>query len=137
MRHYRSNDRALKNCYYPLRDHGAHNAESVHEPGHRIAYPFHGSVPEHQADPTLEPDQVVPPPPHPLVHSLGGQRFLVELIVNHRDVKGVRTSFLVSWHGYPPAWNCWEHRAQLIVEVLGLVEQYDRTHPPSSKKGRR
>uniref|UniRef100_A0AAV1U0T6 Uncharacterized protein n=1 Tax=Peronospora matthiolae TaxID=2874970 RepID=A0AAV1U0T6_9STRA len=30
---------------------------------------------------------------------------------------------------YPPAWDSWKPRAQLIVNVLGLVEQYDETHP--------
>uniref|UniRef100_A0AAV1TW74 Chromo domain-containing protein n=1 Tax=Peronospora matthiolae TaxID=2874970 RepID=A0AAV1TW74_9STRA len=92
---------------------------------------------EHQANPIVEPDQVFPPPPHPLVDSGGGQRFLVERILNHRDLNGVRTSYLVRWRGYPPAWDSWEPRAQLIVDVLGLVEQYDETHPLRSKKGRR
>uniref|UniRef100_A0AAV1TXS6 Uncharacterized protein n=1 Tax=Peronospora matthiolae TaxID=2874970 RepID=A0AAV1TXS6_9STRA len=94
-------------------------------------------APEHQADPTLESDQVFSPPPHPLVGSVGGQRFLVERILNHRDVNGVRTSYLVRWRGYPPAWDSWEPRVQLIVDVLGFVEQYDETHPLRSKKGRR
>uniref|UniRef100_A0AAV1U5K7 Chromo domain-containing protein n=1 Tax=Peronospora matthiolae TaxID=2874970 RepID=A0AAV1U5K7_9STRA len=93
------------NYNYPLQGHGARNAESVHEPGHRVTVPLHGSVPEHQADPTLEPDQVFPPPPHPLVYSSGGQRFLVERILNHRDVNRVRTSYPVLWRGYPPAWD--------------------------------
>uniref|UniRef100_A0AAV1U633 Chromo domain-containing protein n=1 Tax=Peronospora matthiolae TaxID=2874970 RepID=A0AAV1U633_9STRA len=57
-------------------------------------------------------------------------------ILNHRNVNGVRTSYLVRWRGYPPAWNSWEHRAQLIVDVLSLFEQYDKTQP-RSKKGRR
>uniref|UniRef100_A0AAV1T4V9 Chromo domain-containing protein n=1 Tax=Peronospora matthiolae TaxID=2874970 RepID=A0AAV1T4V9_9STRA len=94
-------------------------------------------IPEHQADPTLEPYQVFPPPPHALVDSRGGQRFLVERILNHYDVKGVRTSYLVRWRGYPPAWDSLEPRAQLIVDFLGLVEQYDETHPLRLKKGRR
>uniref|UniRef100_A0AAV1T8D6 Chromo domain-containing protein n=1 Tax=Peronospora matthiolae TaxID=2874970 RepID=A0AAV1T8D6_9STRA len=78
-----------------------------------------------------------PPPPHPLVESSGGQRFLVERILNHRDVNGVRTSYLVRWRGYPPAWDGWEPRAQLIVDVIRLVEQYDETHSLRLKKGRR
>uniref|UniRef100_A0AAV1TP16 Chromo domain-containing protein n=1 Tax=Peronospora matthiolae TaxID=2874970 RepID=A0AAV1TP16_9STRA len=41
-----------------------------------------------------------PPPPHPLVDSSGGQRFLVERILNHRDVNGIRTSYLVRWRGF-------------------------------------
>uniref|UniRef100_A0AAV1TS06 Chromo domain-containing protein n=1 Tax=Peronospora matthiolae TaxID=2874970 RepID=A0AAV1TS06_9STRA len=69
--------------------------------------------------------------------SSGGQRFLVERILNHRDVNGVRTSYLVRWRGYPPAWDSWEPLAQLIVNVLGPVEQYDETHPLRLKKGRR
>uniref|UniRef100_A0AAV1UVL4 Chromo domain-containing protein n=1 Tax=Peronospora matthiolae TaxID=2874970 RepID=A0AAV1UVL4_9STRA len=94
-------------------------------------------VSEHQYDPTLEPDQVFPPPPHPLVISGGVQRFLVERILNHRDENGVRTSYRVRWRGYTPAWDSWEPRAQLIVDVPGLVEKYDKTHPLRSKKGRR
>uniref|UniRef100_A0AAV1U1S8 Chromo domain-containing protein n=1 Tax=Peronospora matthiolae TaxID=2874970 RepID=A0AAV1U1S8_9STRA len=133
-RHDSPNDYALGNCIYPLK---AHNAESVREPGHLATVPLHGSAREHQADPTLEPDQVFPPPPHPLVYSSSGQHFLVERILNHRDVNGVRTSYLVRWCGYPPAWNSWEPRAQPIGDVPGLVEQYDEIHPLRSKKGRR
>uniref|UniRef100_A0AAV1UF23 Chromo domain-containing protein n=1 Tax=Peronospora matthiolae TaxID=2874970 RepID=A0AAV1UF23_9STRA len=90
-----------------------------------------------QADPTLEPDQVFPPPPHPLVDSDCGQRFLVKRILNHRDVDGVRTSYHVRWRGYPLARSSWEPRSHLIVDVIGLVEQYDETHPLHLKKGRR
>uniref|UniRef100_A0AAV1U2T1 Chromo domain-containing protein n=1 Tax=Peronospora matthiolae TaxID=2874970 RepID=A0AAV1U2T1_9STRA len=53
------------------------------------------------------------------------------------DVNGVRTSYLVRWRGYPSAWVNWVPRAQLIADVLGLVEQYDETHPLRLKKGRR
>uniref|UniRef100_A0AAV1TP56 Chromo domain-containing protein n=1 Tax=Peronospora matthiolae TaxID=2874970 RepID=A0AAV1TP56_9STRA len=52
-------------------------------------------------------------------------------------MNGVRTSYLVRWRGYPPAWDSWEPRAQLIVDVLRLVEKYDETHPLRLKKGRR
>uniref|UniRef100_A0AAV1T068 Chromo domain-containing protein n=1 Tax=Peronospora matthiolae TaxID=2874970 RepID=A0AAV1T068_9STRA len=131
----RPNNRALGNYNYTLQDPQAHNVEFVREPRHLATDPLDGSVPEHQADPILEPDQVFPPPPHPLVDSSGVQRFLVERILNHRDVNGVRTSYLVRWRGYPPAWDSWEHRAQLIVDVLGLVKQYDETHPLRLKKG--
>uniref|UniRef100_A0AAV1VKZ8 Chromo domain-containing protein n=1 Tax=Peronospora matthiolae TaxID=2874970 RepID=A0AAV1VKZ8_9STRA len=136
MRHHRSNDRALANCNYPFQGHGSLNAESVHEPGYRVTVPLHVSVPKHRADPNIEPDQAFQPPPHPLVDSGGGQRFLVERLLNHRDVNGVRTSYLVLWRGYPPAWDSWEPRAQLIVDVPGLVEKYDETHPLRLKKGR-
>uniref|UniRef100_A0AAV1U9E7 Chromo domain-containing protein n=1 Tax=Peronospora matthiolae TaxID=2874970 RepID=A0AAV1U9E7_9STRA len=136
-RHDRPNDRALRNCNYPLQDPQAHNSEIVLEPGHLATVPLDGSSLEHQVDPTLEPDQVFPPPPHPLVDSSGGQRLLVERILNHRDVNDVQTSYLFRWRGYPPAWDSWEPRAQLIVDVLDLVEQYDETHPLRSKKGRR
>uniref|UniRef100_A0AAV1TQU6 Chromo domain-containing protein n=1 Tax=Peronospora matthiolae TaxID=2874970 RepID=A0AAV1TQU6_9STRA len=81
--------------------------------------------------------QVFPPPPHPLVDSSGGQLFLVERILSHRDVNGVRSSYLVRWRGYPSAWDIWEPHSLLIVDVLGLVEQYDETHPLPSKKSRR
>uniref|UniRef100_A0AAV1T255 Tf2-1-like SH3-like domain-containing protein n=1 Tax=Peronospora matthiolae TaxID=2874970 RepID=A0AAV1T255_9STRA len=91
-RHDRPNDRAFGNCNYPLQDPEAHDAESVHEPGHLATVSLHGSALEHQADPTLEPDQVFPPSPHPSVDFGGGQCFLVERIFNHRDVIGVRTS---------------------------------------------
>ena len=46
---------------------------------------------------------IFPPPPQPLVDSHGGQRFHMERILNHRDVKGQRTSYLVRWRGYPPS----------------------------------
>uniref|UniRef100_A0AAV1VFK2 Chromo domain-containing protein n=1 Tax=Peronospora matthiolae TaxID=2874970 RepID=A0AAV1VFK2_9STRA len=98
---------------------------------------MHVSALEHQADPTLYPNQVFPPPPHSLMDSGGGQRFPVERVLNHRDVNGVRKSYLVCWSGYPPAWDSWEPRAHLIVDVLSLVEQYDETLPMRLKKGRR
>uniref|UniRef100_A0AAV1T3J3 Chromo domain-containing protein n=1 Tax=Peronospora matthiolae TaxID=2874970 RepID=A0AAV1T3J3_9STRA len=66
----------------------------------------------------------------------GDKSFLVERILNHRNVNDVRTSYLVRLRGYLPAWDSWEPRAQLILNVLGLVEQYDETHPLRSKKGR-
>uniref|UniRef100_A0AAV1T2L3 Chromo domain-containing protein n=1 Tax=Peronospora matthiolae TaxID=2874970 RepID=A0AAV1T2L3_9STRA len=118
-------------------DPQAHDAEFVHESSRRVTDPLHSSALEYQDDPTLEPDQVFPPPPHPLVDSSGGQRFLVERILDHRDVNGVRTSYLVRWRGYPPAWDSWEPRAQLIVDVLGLVDQHGEIHPLRLKKGRR
>uniref|UniRef100_A0AAV1T2D7 Chromo domain-containing protein n=1 Tax=Peronospora matthiolae TaxID=2874970 RepID=A0AAV1T2D7_9STRA len=52
-------------------------------------------------------------------------------------VNGVKTSYLIRWRGYPSAWDSWEPSAQLIVDVLGLVEQFDETHPLRSKKVRR
>uniref|UniRef100_A0AAV1TTG4 Uncharacterized protein n=1 Tax=Peronospora matthiolae TaxID=2874970 RepID=A0AAV1TTG4_9STRA len=71
-RHDRPNDRSLRSCNYPLQGHETHNAEFVHDPGHLVTIPLNGSAFEHKADPTLEPDQVFPPPPHPLVDSVGG-----------------------------------------------------------------
>ena len=68
--------------------------------------------------------------------SHGGKRFLVERLLNHRDVKGRRTSYLVRWRGYPPSADSWEPRAQLMADVLGLVEQYDEAHP-MAKEGHR
>uniref|UniRef100_A0AAV1UFV8 Chromo domain-containing protein n=1 Tax=Peronospora matthiolae TaxID=2874970 RepID=A0AAV1UFV8_9STRA len=62
---------------------------------------------------------------------------IVERVSSDRDVNGVRMSYLVRWSGYPPAWDSWKPCAQLIVDVLGLVEQYDETHPLRLKKGRR
>uniref|UniRef100_A0AAV1VI17 Chromo domain-containing protein n=1 Tax=Peronospora matthiolae TaxID=2874970 RepID=A0AAV1VI17_9STRA len=76
-------------------------------------------------------------PPPPLEDSRGGQRYLVEQLLNHRDVNGRRTSYLVRWRGYPPSWDSWELRSQLMVDVLGLVEQYDATHPVPQKDRRR
>ena len=63
----------------------------------------------------------------------GGQRFLVERLLNHRDVKGRRTSYLVRWRGYPPSADTWEPRYQLLVDVLSLEEQYDKAHPMAKK----
>ena len=53
-----------------------------------------------------------PRPLHPLVDTRGGQRFLVELLLNHRDVKGRQTSYLVQWRGYPPLADSWEPHSQ-------------------------
>ena len=61
--------------------------------------------------------------------SHGGQRFLVELILNHRDDSLLETTYLVQWRGYPPSWNSWEPRSQMMMDVPGLVEQYEETHP--------
>uniref|UniRef100_A0AAV1US51 Integrase catalytic domain-containing protein n=1 Tax=Peronospora matthiolae TaxID=2874970 RepID=A0AAV1US51_9STRA len=82
-------------------------------------------------------EKVFPPPPPPLEDSRGGQRYLVEQLLNHRDVNGRRTSYLVRWRGYPPSWDSWEPRSQLMIDVLGLVEQYDAAHPVPQKERRR
>ena len=65
--------------------------------------------------------------------SHGGQRFHVERIHNHSDVKGHRTSYLVRWRGYPPSHDSWEPRSQLLVDIEGLIRQYDETHPMDQK----
>uniref|UniRef100_A0AAV1U797 Chromo domain-containing protein n=1 Tax=Peronospora matthiolae TaxID=2874970 RepID=A0AAV1U797_9STRA len=70
-------------------------------------------------------ESVFPPPPPTLEDSRGGQKYLVEQLLNHRDVNGRQTSYLVRWRGYPPSWDTWEPRSQLMIDVLGLVEQYD------------
>ena len=58
---------------------------------------------------------------HPLLDSHRGQRFHVERILNHHDVSGQRTKYLVHWRGYPPSHDSWEPRAQLMFYVEGLV----------------
>uniref|UniRef100_A0AAV1VLG5 Chromo domain-containing protein n=1 Tax=Peronospora matthiolae TaxID=2874970 RepID=A0AAV1VLG5_9STRA len=88
-------------------------------------------------DPHDRVESVFPPPPPPLEDSRGGQRYLVEQPLNHRDVNGRRTSYLVRWRGYPPSWDSWEPRSQLMIDVLGLVEQYDAAHPVPQKVRRR
>ena len=93
------NDCALTHCNYPLQCHGAHGDDSVRKTNPRVTRSLHDAAPQSRADPTLELDQVFPPPPHPLVDSHGGHRFLVERIFNHRDVDGERTSYLVRWRG--------------------------------------
>ena len=59
----------------------------------------------------------------------GEKHFLVEHLLAHREVKGHRTSYLVRWRGYPPSADSWEPQDQLMVDVTGLVEQYDKGHP--------
>uniref|UniRef100_A0AAV1V563 Chromo domain-containing protein n=1 Tax=Peronospora matthiolae TaxID=2874970 RepID=A0AAV1V563_9STRA len=78
-------------------------------------------------------ESVFPPPPPRLEDSRGGQCYLVEQLLNHRDVNGRRKSYLVRWCGYPPYWDAWEPRSQLMIDVLGLVEQYDAAHPVAQK----
>ena len=67
-------------------------------------------------------EEVFPPLPHPLVDSHGVQRFVVERSLNHRDDSGSSTRYFVQWWGYPPSWNIWEPRSQLMMVVPGLVE---------------
>uniref|UniRef100_A0AAV1T2C2 Integrase catalytic domain-containing protein n=1 Tax=Peronospora matthiolae TaxID=2874970 RepID=A0AAV1T2C2_9STRA len=88
-------------------------------------------------DPHDRVESIFPPPPPPLEDSRGGQRYLDEQLLNHRDVNGRRTSYLVRWRGYPPSWDTWEPRSQLMVDVMGLVEQYDAAHPVPQKDRRR
>ena len=109
------------------RDRGGHLSRGGR--GHVVRPPIPG--------PTSESDQVFPPPPQPLVDSHGGQRFHVERILNHRDVKGQRTSYLVRWREYPPSHDSWERGSQLILDVEGLVHQYDKTHPMNKKVHRK
>uniref|UniRef100_A0AAV1V2J1 Chromo domain-containing protein n=1 Tax=Peronospora matthiolae TaxID=2874970 RepID=A0AAV1V2J1_9STRA len=54
---------------------------------------------------------------------------MVEIIVTHREVNGVRTGYLVRWRGYPPVWDSWVPGAQLIANFLGLVDRYDEANP--------
>uniref|UniRef100_A0AAV1UNI9 Chromo domain-containing protein n=1 Tax=Peronospora matthiolae TaxID=2874970 RepID=A0AAV1UNI9_9STRA len=88
-------------------------------------------------DPHDRVESVFPPPPPPLEDSRGVQRYLVEQLLNHRDVNGRRTSYLVRWRGYPPSWDTREPRSQLMTDILGLVEQYDTAHPVLQKDRRR
>uniref|UniRef100_A0AAV1UBL9 Chromo domain-containing protein n=1 Tax=Peronospora matthiolae TaxID=2874970 RepID=A0AAV1UBL9_9STRA len=82
-------------------------------------------------------ESVFPPPPPPLEDSRSGQRYLVEQLLNHRDVNGRRTSYLFRWRGYPPYWDTWEPHSQLMIDVLGLVEQNDAAHLVPQKDRRR
>ena len=91
---------------------------------------------QYQIEPANPSEIVFPPTPHPLIDACGGRRFLVERLLNHRDEKGHRTSYLVQWRGYPPSADSWEPRSQLLVDVLGLVEQYDKAHPMPKKAHR-
>uniref|UniRef100_A0AAV1TB28 Uncharacterized protein n=1 Tax=Peronospora matthiolae TaxID=2874970 RepID=A0AAV1TB28_9STRA len=63
---------------------------------------------------------VFPPPPPPLEDSRGGgQRHLVEQLLNHLDVNGYRTKLLSTQDAaiFVPG--------PLRTTILGLVEQYD------------
>ena len=103
---------------YPVRDQYHNEEHELHE---------HTRVAQQSA--LTGSDRVFSPPPHPLVDSHGGKRFLVERLLTHREVKGRRTSYLVRWRDYPPSADSWEPRNQLKADVPGLVEQYDKGHP--------
>ena len=79
---------------------------------------------------------VFPPPPQPLVDSHGGKLLHVERILIHRDVKGQRMRYLDRRCGYPSTHDSWAPRAQMMMDVEGLVHKNDETHP-TAKKGRR
>ena len=124
----------LSSDAYPVRDHYHNAAHELHE---------HTRLTE-QPSPTEELDRGFPPPPHPLVNSHGGQHFVVKRLPTHREMKGRRTSSLVRWRGYPPSADSWEHRNQLMADVPGLVELYDKGHPvvedhwkPSAQRARK
>ncbi|CAI5738235.1 unnamed protein product [Peronospora farinosa] len=106
------------------------DASPVSGQHHNVAHELHGQTRlTQQTSPMKESDRVFPPPPHPLVDFHGGKHFLVERLLYYREVKGRRTSYLVRWRGYPPSADSWEPRAQLMADVPGLVEQYDKGHP--------
>ena len=69
-----------------------------------------------------------PPPPHLLVDARGRQRFLVQLLLNHRDGKGHQTNNFLRWQGYPPSADRLDPCSQLTVDVLDFVGQYDKEH---------
>uniref|UniRef100_A0AAV1TE87 Uncharacterized protein n=1 Tax=Peronospora matthiolae TaxID=2874970 RepID=A0AAV1TE87_9STRA len=115
------------------------DAYSAHARDRRVTLALRNqkSSREH-TDPHDRVESVFPPPPPPLEDSRGGQRYLVEQLLNHRDVN--RTSDELPRpvaRVYPPSWDSWEPRSQLMVDVLGLVEQYDATHPVPQKDRRR
>ena len=72
---------------------------------------YHGNDQDQPPTQSIDSELIFIPPLQPLVDPHGGQRFHVERILNHRDVKGQRTSYLVLWRGYPPSHDSWERRA--------------------------
>uniref|UniRef100_A0AAV1TI91 Chromo domain-containing protein n=1 Tax=Peronospora matthiolae TaxID=2874970 RepID=A0AAV1TI91_9STRA len=123
---------ALRQCP-PVED-----ACPAHARGRRVTLALRDqrSSREH-TDPHDRVESVFPPPPPPLEDFRGGQRNLIERLWSHRDVNGRRTSYLFRWRGYPPYWDTWEPRSQLMIDVLGLVEQYDAAHPVPQMDRRR
>ena len=121
----------------PERGRSVYDERTARAKSHRVTRQLHDQTLNEQRNPIGNPDRVFPPPPQPLVDSQGKKRFLVERILHHRASKGVRTSYLVRWRGYPPAFDSWEPRSQLMMDVSGLVGQYDAEHPMTQAGHRR
>ena len=83
---------------------------------------------QHQAESANSSEDVFSSLPHPLADARGGQRFHVERLLTDRAVKGRQTSYLVRWRGYPPSADSREPRSKLMLDVLGLVEKYEKAH---------
>ena len=65
--------------------------------------------------------------------SYGGQRFLVERLLNRRVQKKQPPSYLVRWRWYPPSADSREPLALLKIDENSLVEQYYKAHPVAGK----
>uniref|UniRef100_A0AAV1T731 Uncharacterized protein n=1 Tax=Peronospora matthiolae TaxID=2874970 RepID=A0AAV1T731_9STRA len=76
---------------------------------------------------------VFPPPQPPLEDSRGGQRYLVERLLNHSGVSDVGRVISSGGAAYPQSCYSWEPRSQLMVDVLGLVGHYDAAHPGAAE----
>jgi hypothetical protein len=75
---------------------------------------------------------IFPPPPPPLMDAAGNTLWVVDSIRSHRDLGPKRRrdrQYLVHWRGFPASADTWEPRDRLLVDVPGLVAQYELTTP--------
>jgi hypothetical protein len=59
--------------------------------------------------------------------------FIVDAILDKRfDARG-NEEYLVRWQNYPPEYDTWEPRAELVQNSLDMIDEFDRVEQPDLK----
>ncbi|GMF50943.1 unnamed protein product [Phytophthora fragariaefolia] len=77
---------------------------------------------------------VFPPPPPPLRDAQGGNRWIVQRIVDRQIRTQGPDHFRICWKGFPPNHDTWEPRNVLMRGVPEMVTKYEARHHQSRRR---